>query len=239
MNRVFKNVLLMLNITCAQALFPEIIETRVYHFEMPEEIKSIAIEAAPQIISSNTIIVDNSHYDCFIIALFEEKLEIYHMPADLPRFQEFKDIVDTVDKEEFIHYTNSESPVFYAPKIELKDGYIKSIQDFFINSAKSIMVDDCLIEVPNIILNTGMIELGSFFIGTQTIELQSNNPNSLLSKIKLTFKDKTDFIFPMLIEGDVDFDYNFVALCCVGVSNVEIQCLPGSFYIDGNKICFN
>jgi len=244
MHNILKNTLFALSIIFAQIILPgceinyiekspKTIKTRTHNFNITPEANEYLVEATPQIVFPDTIIVDNAHYNDIMMILFKDELKIYNMTSD---FSQLKDTTN-IGKEQCIDYTISENPIFHIPEINFKSAHLKNKECFFINAEKSVEIADCLMEMPKVILKNNIISLYSTLVGVQTFELQSDNPNSLLSKIKLTLKSNTNLAYPM--EGDVDFDYNFMVLYCAGVSKVEIQCLPGSFYLNDRTVCFN
>ncbi len=221
------------NLILIKPATPVLTETRTHTLALSEHCK----EAPIQIAADNTIFV-NSTPDCdnILIVFYEGKVKAYygHIPQEeTPKLQ---DLFDVVDKNDFHFYSDLSDPLFHAPEIKFDGMYYSNPERCFINAEKSIEIEDSLIETPHVLLKTENLEIWSFLIGTQTIELQSNNPYSLLSSIKFTLKDKNDL--QAIIIADVDFKYNFVALICSSASKVELQCLPESFYLDENAICF-
>lgn len=239
MNKFFKITLCALSVVFSQAVLSETIyHSRTHTLTLEENFMK---EATLQVNSDEAIVVaSTTDCDSIIVVLHQGKLKIYYWHPPLDARLEIQEVFNGMDKKEAPHiFTDSNDPIFQAPEVNVKDFYYFNTKNCLINAEKSIDIQGNLIESPCIVLKTGYIEITSFLIGTQSIELQSNNKFSALVSIEFTLKDKTDFEFQPFITGGTDFDYNFVALMCSHVSKVELRFLPGSFYLTENTICFN
>lgn len=243
MNKFFKITFCALGMAFSQvALSTIILEHRNETWRIHEHSLK---EAVPQIISDETVIV-NSTTDCdhIMIVLYENKLKIYYSDPELAGIQEVQDSFNDIDFNDIdqnasYFFSNTNDPIFHAPIIDFDEIYYSNTEHCFINVEESVNIENGIIECPHIELKSREIKIESFLIGTQTIEFQSNNPLSLLSSIKFTIKNKANFKWQSFIAGSIDFSDNFTVLACLSASKVELQCLPGSFYLDDNAICFN
>ena len=240
MNKFFKIIFCALSVAFGQSsvLSETVYHNRTHTLTLAEDFIK---EATLTINSDETIVVDGTtDSDAIMVVLYQGKLKIYYWHPPLDVRLEIQELFDNMDKNEAPHtYSDSNDPIFHAPEVKVKDFYYFNTKNCVINTEKSIDIQDNVIESPHIVLKTGYIEIMSFLIGTQNIELQSNNKLSALSSIEFTLKNKTDFEFQPFITGAADFDYNFVALMCSHVSKVELRFLPKSFYLSENTICFN
>lgn len=236
MNKSFKIIFFALSLVFSQVALSQTIESRAYELILPE----YAIEASFQTSSDKTIFVNNiTDCDMAMVVFYEGKIKVYYAYPPLDTLQEIQEFFDSADKKEAPHiYSDSNDPIFHTSVVNFKDAYYYNKEHCFINAEKSINSQDCIIESPHILLKAKDIEIMSFLIDTETIEFQSNKELSLLSSIKLTLKDKTDVELQPFILGTADFDYNFVFLMCSSVDKIELRCLPESFYINENAICF-
>lgn len=256
MNKFFTITLCSLSLLLNQATLPQITEVNTYRKEIhlhPEEIntysrtdtltlhKEFLKEPILRITPEKTIVVNScSDSDTLLIVFYQGKLKIYHAYIPLQTLQEIQEEFNAMYAcEDIPLYSNSNDPIFDTPNVKLQEAYYSNSEQCFINTEKSIDLRESIIESPHIVLKTKEIELGSFLINTHTVELQSNNQKSLLSSIKFTLKEGTNFEFQPLLMGTVAFESNFAAVSCSYASKVEIQCLPGSFYLEDNAICFN
>jgi hypothetical protein len=239
MSKLFKITFCTLSILLSNITLSETVITRTW--SIPEH--SIE-EAAPQITSDETIVV-NSSVDCdnFTIILYDNKLKIYygHPEIELEELEDIQELLDEIEKKEIspTHF-DSTDPIFHRPVVKFDEIYYSNSKNCFINAKKSITIDEeSILECPHIVLKSSEIDIqGAFLIDTKTVELQSNKPISLLSSIKFTIKDKANYKLQPFIASFIDFKDNFAVIACLSADKVELRCLPGSFYLDGNTICF-
>ncbi len=239
MNKLLFITFCILSTTFNQNISPEITHyNRTYTLNLYEDELE---EAALQINSDNTVVVNSTNIDNNIMVVFYEgKLKVYyvHPPMEtLIEIQEFFNDFKENDIPQF--YSDLTDPIFHTPAIKLNECHYFNTKNCLINAQESIDIQDSLIESPHILLKSREIEIEFLLDSTKSIELQSNNNNSALSSIKFILKDDAFFEFQPFITGTVDFDYNFVALMCTHANKVELQFLPGSFYLNENAIHFN
>ena len=235
MNKLFKVIFCVLSIISSQVTLSGIMERHAFELHVETNLKA---KVLPQIIIGNGIVVNSSDCDNILLFLYEGKLKIYANVEleDLIQMQKEFDSIDKYNDPSGIYYDLND-PLFHVPMVDFKEIYYYNAKDCLINVEKSIALRDCIIESPYIILKSREIEAESWLINTQSIEIQSNTSDSLLSSIKFTLKDKADF--QPVIMGIADFDDNFAMLICSSVSKIEVQCLQESFYLNADSIYFN
>lgn len=196
-------------------------------------------EATLQINSDHTVVVNSTNNDNIMVVLYEGKLKVYFAKPSVEDLREEQEFFNDFKKSDIPQlYTDLNDPIFHTPAIKLNECHYFNTKDCLISGEKSIGIQDSLIESPHILLKSGYIDTGFFLVGTKNIELH-NNKSSALCSINFTLNDKTDFEFQPLIVGRADFDYNYVDLMCTHATKVELQFLPGSFYVKENTIYFN
>lgn len=223
----------------SQAVLSETIyHNRTHTLTLVEDfMKEVALE-----INSDESIVVHGTTDCdnIMVVLYEGRLKIYYAYPPLEARLEMQELFDNIkESDEPQFYSDLNDPIFHTRTINIRAFHYFNTKNCLMDAEESIDIEDNLIESPHIVLKSGYIEIASFLVGTQNIELHSNNKFSALSSIKFTLKEKTNFEFQPFILGTADFDYNFVALMCSHVSKIELRFLPGSFYFKENAIYFN